>query len=99
MAWMGLASSFDTSLDYIKEWWEICPAPERQAEINQFVFTGLKTEGRAEVRRLLSHPSRSWPDALKTAVDSALKKNGIKEGLRAKPRIYESSIADAAIAA
>jgi hypothetical protein len=99
MAWMGLASSFDTSLGYMEDWWQVCPAPERQAEINQFVFTNLKTEGRQQVRELLRRHSRSWPDALKAAVDSALKKNGINEGLRAKRRIYESAIADAAIAA
>jgi hypothetical protein len=78
LAWMGLAQSFDASLDYIEDWWKACPVDRRQAEIDQFVFTGLKTEGSGQVREFLRCRSESWSADIQAAVDSALEKNGIK---------------------
>ncbi|HEV7509700.1 MAG TPA: hypothetical protein VGS07_32810 [Thermoanaerobaculia bacterium] len=76
LAWMGLARTFDASLVYMDDWWRACPAPQRQAELDQFIFTGLKTEGREQVHRLLIDHFDSWADDLQVAVDSALEKNG-----------------------
>ena len=98
MAWMGLATSFEASLEYIQEWWEVCPKPERKAEIDQFILGGLKTERRTQALELLIRHSRSWDPALKAAVDLALKNNGVVEGLRAKRRTYTSALVDAALA-
>ncbi|HEX4961748.1 MAG TPA: hypothetical protein VF173_12970 [Thermoanaerobaculia bacterium] len=100
LAWMGLAQSFAASLNYMEDWWKACPVTQRQAEIDQFVFTGLRTEGREQVRALLSPRSRSWPAALKSAVDAALKNNGIPEvfGSQGKGKLnaHQSAILGAA---
>lgn len=98
MAWMGLASSFAASIDLMADWWQASPAAQRQAEIDQLIFTGLKTEGREQVRELLSRRSASWLPSLRAAVDFALKNNGVVEGLRAKRSTYTSALVDAALA-
>ncbi|HEX3553979.1 MAG TPA: hypothetical protein VIA62_12205 [Thermoanaerobaculia bacterium] len=76
LAWMGLAQSFIASLDYMEAWWKACPVDRRQAEIDQFIFTGLKTEGSEKVHEFLGDPFDSWAADLQAAVDSALEKNG-----------------------
>jgi hypothetical protein len=79
LAWVGLGPSFAQQVAHIADWWQACPADKRQAEVNHFVFMGLKSEGEEEVRRIVRSAVYKWPDELRSAVEEAFKKHDLTD--------------------
>lgn len=78
LALAGLCCSFQDRVDHLRLWWQKCPADQRPLELDQMIFTGLKTEGEATVMAALAASGASFPSGLKSAVNSALQSNGAR---------------------
>lgn len=76
LALAGLSRSFEDQVAHMKTWWRTCSAEERELELNQMVFTGLKTESEKAVLAILKSSGESFPTDLKEAINRALRENG-----------------------
>jgi len=76
LALAGLCRSFEDQVAHMKSWWRTCPAEERVLELNQMLFTGLKTESEKAVLGILKSSGESFPTDLKEAINHALRENG-----------------------
>jgi hypothetical protein len=96
LAWAGLGSSFRQQLVHITIWWQSCPAAKRKAEIDHFVFMGLKTESDEVTRRLLISAGALWPQDLKSAINVAFRRQGFVEVFSCQSQSMRSAILGAA---
>jgi len=76
LALAGLSRSFDDQVHHMKSWWRNCSPEERELELNQMVFTGLKTDGEKTVLAILKTSGESFTSDLKDAINRALTENG-----------------------
>lgn len=76
LALAGLCRSFEDHVAHMKTWWRTCPAEERELELNQILFTALKTESEKAVLAILRSSGESFPADLKGAINRALRENG-----------------------
>ena len=76
LALAGLCRSFEDHVAHMKTWWRTCPAEERELELNQILFTALKTESEKAVLAILRSSGESFPTDLKGAINRALRENG-----------------------
>ena len=76
LALAGLSRSFEDQVANMKSWWRTCPPEERVLELNQMLFTGLKTESEKAVLAILKSSGASFPTDLKEAINRALRENG-----------------------
>lgn len=76
LALTGLCRSFEDQVTHMKPWWRRCPTTERDLELNQMLFTGLKTESEKAVLAILKSSGGSFPADLKEAINRALRENG-----------------------
>ena len=76
LALAGLCRSFEGQVAYMKFWWRTCLAEERELELNQMLFTALKTESEKVVLAILKSHGGSFPTDLKEAINRALRENG-----------------------
>lgn len=76
LALAGLCRSFEDQVAHMKSWWRTCPAEERELELNQMLFTALKTESEKAVLAILKSSGASFPSDLKEAINRALRENG-----------------------
>jgi hypothetical protein len=76
LALRGLGPAFPQRLLFIQEWWKTCPLDERTRELDQMIFTALRTLGDRVLRNtLLVHQDR-FNHSLAGALDKALQRNG-----------------------
>jgi hypothetical protein len=78
LALAGLCRSFEDQVAHMKSWWRTCPAEERELELNQMLFTALKTESEKAVLAILKSAGESFPPDLKEAVNRSLRENGAR---------------------
>jgi len=80
LALLGLGGSFEDRLKHLTDWWASCAAEERDRELNQMMFSALKThagqDGRDSVQDILRSGGWSYPRPLKEAINRALRENG-----------------------
>jgi hypothetical protein len=72
----GLATSFEEEAYYLADWWENCPAGERRRELDQMLFTALKTNDQGRVAEILRERRASFSPDLEAAIDLALHEHG-----------------------
>ena len=78
LALLGLSQSFQDQVSNLQVWWGNCLVAERQQELNQMLFTALRTEGEATVLSLLKSAAYSLPSDLKDSIDANLQQHGAK---------------------
>lgn len=81
LAWVGLGTSFSQRVIYLAEWWQACTPANRRAELDHFIFMGLKVEGEEGIRHILKSSLSHAPQALKTAINDACERQGITQVL------------------
>jgi hypothetical protein len=83
LALLGLSQSFQDQVSNLKAWWVSSLVGERQQELNQMVFTALRTEGEASVLSVLKSAASSLPSDLKDSIDANLQQHGAKPAFAA----------------
>ncbi len=76
-ALLALGSSFELRLAHMRAWWRNCPLDERETELRQIVYEGVRTEGKENVRAMLLSARQLLPDDLQRALDETLRLLGI----------------------
>ena len=76
LALAGLCRSFEDQVAHMKTWWRTCPAEERLLELNQMLFTAIKTDAEQTVLAILKSSGASFPTDLKEAINRALRESG-----------------------
>jgi len=80
LALLGAGTSLREKALHLREWWHSCPATDRERDLDQMIFTALKTHagrnGDNTVQSILRSVGQPYPHDLKDAIDRALQENG-----------------------
>lgn len=79
IALYALGRLFPERLLHLNEWWKNCPEDERYRDLDEVIFTGLKTEGAEKLRSLLVFYENSFEEDLREAINDTLLQNGSME--------------------
>lgn len=75
---LGLGRSLHDQVVHLEAWWDSCLVDERDAELNQIIFMGLKTNPEDELISMLASIGSDFPEDLKDSIDIALRRNGAR---------------------
>ncbi|MGD1278140.1 MAG: hypothetical protein ABR964_13085 [Tepidisphaeraceae bacterium] len=69
---LGVSHSFEDQVAHLATWWDAVPISDRQREVNQIIFTALKSEGEDQTISMLRAGATQLPTDLQNAIDQAL---------------------------
>jgi PAS domain S-box-containing protein len=77
IALYALGETFWTRFQYLKEWWEACPADQRSDDLEQILGAAWKNQGEQGFIELLSTNAQKgeWSERMRHEVHHALKKH------------------------